>query len=31
METELPDLVLLDIWMADTDGRDVCKRLKQKT
>lgn len=25
-----PDLVLLDIWMSGTDGRDVCKALKSK-
>lgn len=24
----LPDLLLLDIWMAGTDGRDICKELK---
>ena len=24
----LPDLILLDIWMAGQDGRDICKRLK---
>jgi DNA-binding response OmpR family regulator len=24
----MPDLVLLDIWMADVDGRDICKHLK---
>jgi CheY-like chemotaxis protein len=29
METELPDLVLLDIWMSGTDGRDICRQLKQ--
>ena len=23
-----PDLVLLDIWLGDMDGRDVCKTLK---
>lgn len=28
-ETEqLPDLVLLDIWMSGVDGRDICTRLK---
>jgi DNA-binding response OmpR family regulator len=30
MESELPDLILLDIWMSGTDGRDICKYLKQK-
>lgn len=25
---ELPDLILLDIWMSGIDGRDVCKALK---
>jgi DNA-binding response OmpR family regulator len=25
----LPDLLLLDIWMSGTDGRDICKHLKQ--
>ena len=31
MENGLPDLFLLDIWMSGTDGRDVCKFLKQQT
>ena len=26
--TELPDLVLLDIWMNGLDGRDICRQLK---
>ena len=30
MENEFPDLVLLDIWMSGTDGRNVCKQLKRK-
>jgi CheY-like chemotaxis protein len=30
METDLPDLLLLDIWMSGTDGIDICKQLKQK-
>jgi CheY-like chemotaxis protein len=30
METDLPDLLLLDIWLSGTDGRDICKHLKQK-
>lgn len=27
---QLPDLFLLDIWIAGTDGREVCRRLKQQ-
>ncbi len=30
LEDELPDLLLLDIWMSGVDGRDICKQLKQK-
>lgn len=30
MQDHFPDLLLLDIWMAGTDGRDVCKQLKQQ-
>jgi DNA-binding response OmpR family regulator len=30
MKEDLPDLILLDIWMSGTDGRDVCKLLKQQ-
>jgi CheY-like chemotaxis protein len=30
MEDGFPDLLLLDIWMSGTDGRDICKHLKQK-
>jgi DNA-binding response OmpR family regulator len=30
MEDELPDLLLLDIWMSGMDGRNICKQLKQK-
>lgn len=29
MKDNIPDLLLLDIWMSGTDGRDVCKKLKQ--
>ena len=25
---ELPDLILLDIWMSGVDGREICKLLK---
>lgn len=25
---QLPDIILLDIWMNGLDGRDVCKQLK---
>jgi CheY-like chemotaxis protein len=28
MEKDLPDLLLLDIWMSGQDGRDICKYLK---
>lgn len=28
MENNLPDLLLLDIWMSGEDGRDICKKLK---
>ena len=24
----LPDLILLDIWMSGVDGREICRRLK---
>lgn len=30
MKEELPDLLLLDIWMSGMDGRDVCKHLKSQ-
>jgi CheY-like chemotaxis protein len=29
METEFPDLLLLDIRMSGADGRDICRKLKQ--
>ncbi|WPV02188.1 response regulator [Mucilaginibacter sp. cycad4] len=29
MAEELPDLLLLDIWMSGEDGRDICKRFKE--
>ncbi|MBL4675199.1 MAG: response regulator [Mucilaginibacter sp.] len=28
MRDELPDLLLLDIWMSGDDGRDICRKLK---
>ncbi len=30
MESEFPDLLLLDIWMSGMDGRDICRQLKEK-
>lgn len=30
METDFPDLLLLDIWMSGQDGREICKYLKKK-
>ena len=27
MKDELPDLLLLDIWMSGEDGRDICRKL----
>jgi len=29
MEDNLPDVLLLDIWMSGEDGRDICKQLKE--
>ena len=29
IENDLPDLLLLDIWMSGMDGRDICKTLRQ--
>lgn len=26
---EMPDLLLLDIWMSGVDGRDVCRHIKK--
>ncbi|MDF3077235.1 MAG: response regulator transcription factor [Sphingobacteriaceae bacterium] len=28
MKENLPDLILLDIWMLGKDGRDVCRNIK---
>ncbi|HUQ85332.1 MAG TPA: response regulator [Candidatus Limnocylindrales bacterium] len=30
MEKDMPDLLLLDIWMSGQDGREICKYLKKK-
>lgn len=30
MKEELPDLLLLDIWMSGWDGREACKYLKSQ-
>jgi DNA-binding response OmpR family regulator len=27
---EMPDLLLLDIWMSGMDGREICKNVKTK-
>ncbi|MFC0517886.1 PleD family two-component system response regulator [Mucilaginibacter angelicae] len=29
MKEDLPDLLLLDIWMSGEDGRDICRKLKE--
>ena len=31
VQRELPDLILLDIWMSGMDGRDICKHLKTES
>ncbi len=30
LEHDLPDLLLLDVWMSGRNGKDVCMRLKQQ-
>jgi CheY-like chemotaxis protein len=30
MEADVPDLLLLDIWMSGLDGRDICRHLKNR-
>lgn len=30
MEEDLPDLLLLDIWMSGEDGKEICHRLKSQ-
>ncbi|RYY37111.1 MAG: response regulator transcription factor [Sphingobacteriaceae bacterium] len=29
LQENLPDLLLLDIWMSGEDGRDICKKMKE--
>ncbi len=29
IKTQQPDLLILDIWMSGTNGRDICKKLKK--
>ncbi|MHB1177656.1 MAG: response regulator [Daejeonella sp.] len=31
VESNFPDLFLLDIWMSGQDGRDICRELKKKS
>ena len=28
MKQQMPDLLLLDVWMLGIDGRDICRHLK---
>jgi len=30
IETDLPDLILLDIWLSGTDGAEIARFLKQQ-
>jgi CheY-like chemotaxis protein len=30
VKEDLPDLILLDIWMSGVDGRDICSHLKSQ-
>lgn len=30
LDEDLPDLILLDIWMSGADGRVICKQLKDQ-
>jgi DNA-binding response OmpR family regulator len=30
LKTNLPDLILLDIWMSGIDGGEICKQLKKQ-
>ncbi len=31
IDVDLPDLILLDIWMSGLDGREVCRHLKSRS
>jgi DNA-binding response OmpR family regulator len=31
MQTDYPDLLVLDIWMSGQDGREICRQLKKDT
>ncbi|MDQ3014748.1 MAG: response regulator [bacterium] len=30
LKHDLPDLILLDVWMSGIDGREVCKKMKSQ-
>jgi DNA-binding response OmpR family regulator len=30
LKDDLPDLLLLDIWMSGVDGKEICSHLKQQ-
>jgi DNA-binding response OmpR family regulator len=30
VKEQLPDVILLDIWMSGDDGRDICRHLKSR-
>ena len=30
VKDEMPDLILLDLWMSGMDGRDICRHLKSQ-
>lgn len=30
IQEQLPDVILLDVWLSGSDGRDICKRLKSQ-
>lgn len=31
LQDNLPDILLLDIWMSGRDGRDICRKLKEQS